>query len=135
MIRARLLASIIVAAVAGSCAAAPAQTELRRPAIVRGVPVPVPTPTAVATPLPVGPTHSAFGTIEKITGSILVVVLRNRRPIRVDASYAIAHGSYSAPLFVGKIVIVEGRFGRDGTLFATTITRMNRLDASTPLDR
>jgi hypothetical protein len=132
---ARLVAAIAISVVAASVAQAQAQNELRRPATIRGIPVPLATPTPVATPFPIGPTHIASGTIARITGSILLLELRNRRPLRVDATYAIARGSYSAPLFIGKIVIVEGRFGRDGTLFATTVTRMSKLDATTPLDR
>ncbi len=135
MMRSRWLAVVTVAAMFGSLAPARAQNEMRRPATVRGVPVPITTAAPIATPLPVGPTHVAFGTIAKMTGSILTVVLRNRRPVRVDATWAIANGYYSAPLFIGKLVVVEGRFARDGTLFAKTITRMSKVDESTPLDR
>jgi hypothetical protein len=135
MTHSRLLAAVALATVFGSLAPARAQHEMRRPATVRGVPVPIPTAAPVATPLPVGPTHVAFGTIAKMTGPILTVILRNRRPVRVDATWAIANGYYSAPLFIGKLVVVEGRFGRDGTLFANTVTRMTKLDATTPLDR
>ena len=102
-----------------------AQTDVRRPAI--GAPA---RPTR--TPVLSGPIHTAVGTIAKISGPNLTVVLRNRRLLRVDAASALAHGSYSAPLFVGKIVVVEGRFARDGTLFATTITRLPRLDETVP---
>jgi hypothetical protein len=108
-----------------------AQTDVRRPAI--GAPArPTRTPLPNAAPVLSGPIHTAVGTIAKISGPNLTVVLRNRRLLRVDAASALAHGSYSAPLFVGKIVVVEGRFARDGTLFATTITRLPRLDETIP---
>jgi hypothetical protein len=99
-----------------------------------GAPIRPPIGAPVAAPALAGPTHTVVGTITQIGGPILTVMLRTRRPLHVDASAAIARGSYSAPLFVGKYVVLQGRYGRDGTLFATTITRLPRLD-STILDR
>jgi hypothetical protein len=79
--------------------------------------------------------HVVVGTILRVTGSSLVVELRTRRLLHVDASTAIASGRYSQPLFVGKFVIIEGSYGRDGTLFANSITRLPRIDSESPQDR
>jgi hypothetical protein len=88
--------------------------------------------TVVSTP-PARP-HMVEGTILRVTGPSLVVALRTRRLLHVDASNAIASGRYSQPLFVGKFVLIEGAYGRDGTLFATAITRLPRIDSETPQD-
>jgi hypothetical protein len=134
MSRAVVASTLAISALVGSLFPATAQTLQRLPSVVRHASVATPAP--VATPLPVGPLHSAAGTIESIaTGSVLLVMLRDRRPLRVDASWAVAHGFYSAPLFVGKVVIIQGRFGADGTFYATTLTRLTKLDASLPQDR
>jgi hypothetical protein len=105
-----------------------AQQQMRPISVPVGRPIGAP----VVTPAPSGPIRTAVGTIARIGGPILIVTLRTRRPLRVDASAALARGSYSAPLFVGKYVIVQGRYGVDGTMFATTITRLPRLDATIP---
>jgi hypothetical protein len=108
-----------------------AQTAIRRP-----VPVAVPVrPGTSATPKPGQPEHFVSGTIVKIAGRLLLVQLRDRRLVRVDATSPLATGRYSAPLFIGKVVIVEGSYARDGTLLATTITRLPRLDRTVPADR
>jgi hypothetical protein len=75
------------------------------------------------------------GTILRVTGANLVVALRTHRLLHVDASTAIASGRYSEPLFAGKFVIIEGNYGREGTLFATSITRLPRIDSESPQDR
>jgi hypothetical protein len=121
MSRAVVASTLAISALVGSLFPATAQTLQRLPSVVRHASVATPAP--VATPLPVGPLHSA------------AVMFRDRRPLRVDASWAVAHGMYSAPLFVGKVVIIQGRFGSDGTFYATTLTRLTKLDASLPQDR
>jgi len=70
--------------------------------------------------------HTMYGTIASINGETFVLQLRNGRSIEVDASTAIASDAYSAPLFVGKAVTVEGR--RHGRLFyADDIVRVETL--------
>jgi hypothetical protein len=87
----------------------------------------------MATPVP--RTHVVAGTIAKVSGRELFVELRSRRLVHVDASPAIASGRYSDPLFVGKVIVIEGTYARDGTLVATSITRLPRIDETVPLDR
>jgi hypothetical protein len=109
-------------------AAAGAQTISTRPHAQQmrpGHPMSTPVPRA----------HLVAGTIAKVAGSDLLVELRSRRLLHVDASPAIASGRYSDPLFVGKVVLIEGSYARDGTLDATTITRLPRMDETVPLDR
>jgi hypothetical protein len=116
------------AAVLGESLPGIAQQQIRPISVAVARPAGAP----IVRPVPAGPIHSAIGTIARIGGPILIVTLRTRRPLRVDATTALARGSYSAPLFVGKYVIVQGRYGVDGTLFATSITRLPRLDATIP---
>jgi hypothetical protein len=126
-----MAALLLTAAIAAGAEAVVAQTAIRRP-----VPVAVPArPGANATPKVPRPEHFVSGTIVKMAGRLLLVQLRDRRLLRVDASSPLATGRYSAPLFVGKVVIVEGSYARDGTLLATTVTRLSRIDRTTPLDR
>jgi hypothetical protein len=89
----------------------------------------------IVTATPPGRPHMVVGTISRVAGANLVVELRTRRLLHVDASPALASGRYSAPLFVGKFVIIEGTYGTDGTLFATSITRLPRIDSESPQDR
>ncbi len=79
--------------------------------------------------------HDIFGTITSVRGSTLVVRMRTGKLLAVDAAPAIAAGTYSAPLFVGKIVLVGGSFDAARTLHAQTIVRIERLDARTGPDR
>ncbi len=109
-----------------------AQQQVRPIGVTAGRPIGAQAGSPIVTPVPIGPVRTAVGTIARIAGPILTVTLRTRRQLRVDASLALARGSYSAPLFVGKYVILQGRFARDGTLLATTITRLPRLDATIP---
>jgi hypothetical protein len=67
--------------------------------------------------------HHFYGTIASIKGSQLAIRLRNGRVQVADATAAIAHGDYSAPLFVGKTVAVDGAF--NGSSF--TISHIFRL--------
>jgi hypothetical protein len=70
--------------------------------------------------------HLLFGTIVALRGSFITVRLRNGRVQIVDATAAIANGDYSAPLFVGKIVSVDG-VSRGTTFIAAHIVRMENL--------
>jgi hypothetical protein len=76
--------------------------------------------------------HRFYGSIAQIHGSIITLRLRNGR-VTVDATAAVANGNYSAPLFVGKAVSVDGY--RTGTaLTATHIFRISNL-GGLPVDR
>jgi hypothetical protein len=50
----------------------------------------------------------------------------------IDASPALAAGTYSGPLFVGKIVVAEGLTRSDGVLTAARVSRLTRLTDSNP---
>jgi hypothetical protein len=78
--------------------------------------------------------NAVFGTITQVTGSILTVKLRDGRTIKVDASVAVAHGDYSAPFFVGKIIMAEGTRMSNGTFDAVRVTRLTSL-SQIPADR
>ena len=73
--------------------------------------------------------------IETIRGNVLTVRARNGRRWRVDASEALRNGTYSAPLFVGKLVSITGYIDTTHTLHAATITRETLPDARTAIDR
>ncbi len=90
---------------------------------------------AAATSATVTGEHVVYGTITQIQGSVLTVALRDGRQRRVDASPAIRSGTYSAPLYVGKIVAIAGSYEADGTLSATTISKLGRADGTAPPDR
>jgi hypothetical protein len=79
--------------------------------------------------------HVVYGTLSSVRGAALV--LRTRRGVsqRVDAAGALASGSFSAPLFAGKIVAVTGYFDAARVLHAQSVTRLTRLDPSTAADR
>jgi len=83
-----------------------------------------------------GPRHNVFGTIVSISGTTPVFVMRTRtgRLFEVNAASAFASGRFSAPLFVGKVVLVSGGIDARHVLHATTVTRMTPLDAQTPPD-
>jgi hypothetical protein len=86
-------------------------------------------------PAPVGRSlHNVFGTIVKLATPKFVLRTRTGRLLMVDATTAIQRGSYSAPLFVGKFVVVGGAFNAASVLEATTVTRQTRLDRTTPAD-
>jgi len=86
-------------------------------------------------PLPVGrQRHNVFGVIATLALPKLLLRTRAGRLLKVDASVAIARGTYSAPLFVGKAVLVAGDYDASGVLHAATVTRMTRIDATTPRD-
>jgi hypothetical protein len=129
---ARRLAALSLIAAALVPAGAGAQT-LRRPTIA------VPAhPLVAVTPepaVPNGPKHQVFGTITKLSKTEFVMRTRAGRLIDVDAAPAIAAGLYSAPLFVGKVVVVTGPIDAHGVMYAKTVIRVTRIDDSTLRDR
>jgi hypothetical protein len=111
----------------------PAAVRMGRPVPQRQVRAPLPSAASqqwhAVRPGP----HVFYGTIAAIRGAILTLRLRNGRSVPIDASAAIASGNYSVPLFVGKIVSVDGTLV--GTTFtATHVFRMSNL-ANLPVDR
>ena len=79
--------------------------------------------------------HIFFGRLESIEGKMMSLRTRSGRVWSVDATEAVASGNYSAPLFVGKIVEVDGYFRDSHVLQATGIMRMGTLDRATPPDK
>ncbi len=77
--------------------------------------------------------HTAYGTIASMTGDTLVLRLRDGHSLTVDATIAVANDAYSAPLFVGKVVSVEGAM-RGNVFAANDIFRVDTL-AGLPPDR
>jgi hypothetical protein len=91
---------------------------------------------APPTPLPASAfAHDAFGQITRLQPSGFIMRLRSGRALVVDASDAIASGRFSAPMYVGKLVVVTGAIDASGTFRAETVTRMARIDSSTRADR
>ena len=80
--------------------------------------------------------HNVFGTIVSIARTRTDFVMRTRggRLFAVDGAEAMASGRFSAPLFIGKVVLVSGGIDARHVLHATAVTRMTRLDARTPAD-
>jgi hypothetical protein len=70
--------------------------------------------------------HTFYGTIVAMRGSRLVVRLRNGRTQPVDDTRAVAANDYSAPLFLGKFVAVDGTFAQ-GVFSAQHIYRLSNL--------
>lgn len=131
----RHLGSREVAAIAAICAAlvpAIGGAQVIRPAapVVRPSTLP-----GVVRPGGAAATANAvFGTITQVSGAVLTVKLRDGRSLKVDASVAVAHGDYSAPLFVGKIIMAEGTRLSNGTFDAIRVTRLPSLN-EIPADR
>lgn len=78
--------------------------------------------------------HAVFGTIVALRPRTFTLQTRTGRTIAVDASTAIRNETYSAPLFVGKTVVVAGSYVRN-VLNAVTVTRVPAIEAATPGDR
>ncbi len=70
--------------------------------------------------------HTFYGTIVTMRGSRIAVQLRNGRMQSVDATSAIAANDYSSPLFIGKLVAVDGTFVK-GVFSAQHIYRLSNL--------
>src|SRR5450631_49905 len=104
----------------------PAAERMGRPVPQRQVRAPLPSAASqqwhAVRPGP----HVFYGTIAAIKGSAFTLRLRNGRAITVDATAAIANGDYSAPLFVGKIVSVDGNVV-GATFTASHVFRMTNL--------
>jgi hypothetical protein len=77
--------------------------------------------------------HRVYGVITAIGRNVIYVERRNRRIQAVNIAAAVAHGDYSAPLFVGKTVSVDGELVR-GTFVASHVFRLENLNAL-PADR
>jgi hypothetical protein len=82
-----------------------------------------------------GPEHVLYGKIARLSGPYFTLLLRTNRLVNVDASLAVKSGTYSAPLFVGKTVMVTGKLDAIGTLHAKAVSRYMRIDRSTVPDR
>jgi hypothetical protein len=78
--------------------------------------------------------HHVFGSIVSIRGSRFSLRTRSGRMLIVDDSVALARGTFSAPLFAGKIVVVAGEYDTLRVLHALTVTRQPRIDRTTPSD-
>ena len=76
-------------------------------------------------PRPSGP-RTYFGTIFAIDGARLVLRLRNGRKRSIDATQALAANDYSQPLFVGKMVAIDGII-TNGVFAAAHIYRVTSL--------
>ncbi len=143
-VRCLILASAVITAVCTETAGAttlpnqPAnRTVLVRTAPAAVVPVGKPRPlpqvqlrgvAAVDTwrPTRIGP-HVIYGQITALSGSTIRLRLRSGRLADVDARAAIAAGNYSAPLFVGKLVSVDGIMSTGGKFTASHVFRVNNL--------
>ena len=132
-IRPVVVASVLAAATLGPVAAnAQARPQPQR-VLSRGLSDPAPArKPLVATP---NSDRLLYGRIEKISGNVLLVRARNGRVLRVDATDALRDGTYSAPLFVGKLVLVAGYYDAAKLLHAESVTRVAHIDASTGADR
>jgi hypothetical protein len=75
----------------------------------------------------IGP-HHFFGTILAIRGGILTIRRRNGTLTTVDATLAIANDNYSYPLFIGKMVAVDGAYSAK-IFVATDVQRITSLKA------
>ncbi len=79
-------------------------------------------------PAKLGP-HTYYGTITAINGTSITMRTRRQRTVIVDATTVLADGSYSAPLFVGKLVTIDGNLAAGGVFTAAHIFRMTNLNA------
>ncbi len=123
MIHARVATAVVAATLAIAPTGAPA-ARMTTLAPARQVQV----RPAVAVPYHatrLGP-HTFYGTIVAIRGSLLAVRLRNGRTQAVDDTRAIAANDYSSPLFVGKLVAIDGTFEK-GVFSAQHIYRLTNL--------
>jgi hypothetical protein len=131
----RTLAIAMAVAVGGLPALAqtvPHAAATRR-AIRPGARLTVPAPSRAFRPLKIGP-HTFYGAIASVSGNTVVIRTRRRRLVTVDATTVFADGTYSAPLFVGKLVTVDGDDAASGVFTAAHISRMTNLNGL-PNDR
>ncbi len=78
--------------------------------------------------------HTFYGTIAALDANTLQLRLRSGRLVAVETAFAISSDNYSAPLFVGKTVAVDGAAGADGKFTANHIFRIEGI-ATTPIDK
>ncbi len=71
--------------------------------------------------------HGIFGTITALQSPQLTLRSIAGATVHVDASVAIKSGDYSAPLFVGKRVLVTGTTGPNGVFRAVSVDRVDSL--------
>jgi len=71
--------------------------------------------------------HEVFGTIVQIDGAHLTVLLRSGHSLAVDDSAAVKTERFSAPLFIGKTVRLEGSYDSRGAFHAVTVTAIPKL--------
>jgi len=131
---ARVLYALAIALAAAPFAGADGQTLRRAPLPTHVVGRPLPQASTEPTPRP-GPQHTVFGSITKLEKKLFVVRLRSGRTLDVDASDAVDSGRFSAPLFVGKVVVMTGTVDAHGIFYAQSVTRFSRIDTMTPRDR
>jgi hypothetical protein len=79
--------------------------------------------------------HRLYGRIGALRGNLFVLLLRDGKTVNVDAGEAVKTGRYSAPLFVGKYVVVTGPSDVSNVVHADSVTRLQRLDDMTFKDR
>jgi hypothetical protein len=122
----------MLAAVA-ACIALPQVGEAAgRPRPQQQVRTPAVSPALAWRAVKTGP-HILYGAIAAIQRNTIYIRRRNGGLLAVNDAAAIAHGDYSAPLFVGKLVSVDGSVVR-GTFVASHIFRLNNL-TQLPNDR
>jgi hypothetical protein len=139
LIRPATIAPVVLAAlIAAAPSASPAGVPVH-PLILRAV-GPLPRQIRANAPPAAKPWHAVrpgphvfYGTIAALRGNLITLRLRNGRSVPVDVSVAIANGNYSVPLFIGKMVSVDGTLAGGGFM-ATHVFRMSNL-ANLPPDK
>ena len=71
--------------------------------------------------------HGIFGTITAVQSPQLTLRSVDGTTVHDDATQAIKSGDYSAPLFIGKRVLVTGTAGADGVFQAVSVSRQSSL--------
>ncbi len=123
----------LTVALAVAIASPAAAQTLRRPAPLARPAAPgfrplAPAPSRTFRPIKIGP-HTFYGAITSVNGTTIVVRTRRQRLVTVDAATVLAAGTYSAPLFVGKLVTVDGSEAANGVFTAAHIARLTNLNA------
>jgi hypothetical protein len=128
----RFRRQLVITAVAATALFPPPCVAAARPSPQRQLrPVVVPQSAAWHAARP--GTHTFYGTIVAIRGSLVTVRLRSGSYVTADDAIAVAHGDYSAPLFVGKNVSVDGE-SHGATFRAAHLYRVDKL-SQLPNDR
>jgi hypothetical protein len=81
------------------------------------------------------PPNALFGTLTAVDGAKLTLKLRDDSSVAVDATRAVARGAFSAPLFVGKTVLVQGTKHAGAAFDAVRILRIDDLSSVKIPDR